>query len=333
MTRRSRLILAAFILLLALTAGAGLRFAWFLRQRVEPPAPRLVVIPPGASLSGVAARLETEGVITSSFQFRMLSRLRGDARHLKAGEYDFLAPAGPGTILDRLIAGDVRRLKFTVPEGLNLSEIAAKLEAEGRGDKTVFLSLARDPAFVASLGLGAPTLEGYLFPETYTLESGTSEERLIKAMVGQFRTRLAPELTAAAAERGLDPYQLVTLASIIQKEAGNEEEMPLISAVFHNRLRLRMPLQADPTVIYGIPDFDGNLTRKHLNTPTPYNTYRMRGLPSGPIASPGEAALRAAAIPAAADYLYFVSRGDGTHVFTATLKEHNRMVRRYQLRR
>jgi UPF0755 protein len=264
----------------------------------------------------------------------VLSRLRGNAHSIKAGEYDFQEPAAPGKVLDRLITGDVRRLKFTVPEGLNLTEIAAKLEAEGRGDKTAFLALARDPVFISTLGLDAPTLEGYLFPETYTLESGTSEERLIKAMVEQFRTRLgAEELVAAAAERGLDLHQMVTLASIIQKEAGNEAEMPVISGVFHNRLRLRMPLQADPTVIYGIADFDGNLTRKHLNTPTPYNTYRMRGLPAGPIASPGEKALRAAAMPAAVDYLYFVSQGDGTHVFSQTLKEHNNMVRRYQLRR
>jgi len=333
MTLRSRLILTVLLILLALGAGAGLRFARFLRQPVEPPAPRLVAIPAGATLSGVASRLEAEGVIASALQFKILGRLRGSARRIKAGEYDFQAPAAPDAVLGRLIAGDVRRLKFTVPEGLNLAEIAAKLQAEGYGDKTVFLSLTRDPAFAASLGLDASTLEGYLFPETYTLESGTPEKRLIMAMVEQFRAHLNPDLKAAAAERGLDVHQLVTLASIIQKEAGNEEEMPLISAVFHNRLRLRMPLQADPTVIYGIADFDGNLTRKQLHTPTPYNTYRMRGLPSGPIASPGEAALRAAALPAAVDYLYFVSRGDGTHVFTSTLKDHNRMVRRYQLHR
>ena len=334
MTRRSSLLLTTLILLLALAAGAGLRFAWFLRQAVEPPAPRLVVIPPGTSFARVASHLEAEGVIAGAFEFKVLSRLRGDAHSIKAGEYDFRAPSAPGKVLDRLITGDVRRLKFTVPEGLNLTEIAAKLEVEGRGDKTAFLALARDPVFISTLGFDAPTLEGYLFPETYTLESGTSEERLIKAMVEQFRTRLgAAELVAAAAERGLDLHQLVTLASIIQKEAGNEAEMPVISGVFHNRLRLRMPLQADPTVIYGIVDFDGNLTRKHLNTPSPYNTYRMRGLPAGPIASPGEKALRAAAMPATVDYLYFVSQGDGTHVFSKTLKEHNNMVRRYQLRR
>jgi UPF0755 protein len=301
---------------------------------VAPPAPRLVAIQPGTSFAEVAARLEAEGVIAGALEFKVLSRVRGNAHSIKAGEYDFQEPAAPGKVLDRLITGDVRRLKFTVPEGLNLTEIAAKLEAEGRGDKTAFLALARDPVFISTLGFDAPTLEGYLFPETYTLESGTSEERLIKAMVEQFRTRLgAAELVAAAAERGLDLHQLVTLASIIQKEAGNEAEMPVISGVFHNRLRLRIPLQADPTVIYGIADFDGNLTRKHLNTPSPYNTYRMRGLPAGPIASPGEKALRAAAMPATVDYLYFVSQGDGTHVFSKTLKEHNNMVRRYQLRR
>lgn len=333
MNRRSSLILTALIIFLALAAGTGLRFAWFLRQTVEPPAPRLIVVPPGASFARVAERLEAEGVIAGAFEFKVLSRLRGNAHSIKAGEYDFQGPAAPGKVLDRLIAGDVRRIRFTVPEGLNLAEIAAKLEAEGHGDKTAFLTLARDAVFISSLGLDVPSLEGYLFPETYTLESGTSEDQLIKAMVDQFRARLDPALKEAAAGRGLDLHQLVTLASIIQKEAGNDEEMPVISGVFHNRLRLRMPLQADPTVIYGIADFDGNLTRNHLNTPSPYNTYRMRGLPSGPIASPGEEALRAAALPAAVDYLYFVSRGDGTHVFSETLKEHNSMVRRFQLRR
>jgi UPF0755 protein len=136
-----------------------------------------------------------------------------------------------------------------------------------------------------------------------------------------------------AARLGLDPHQLVTLASIIQKEAGTRTEMPVIAAVFHNRLRRKMPLQADPTVIYGIADFNGNITRKDLRTPTPYNTYRMAGLPPGPIASPGEDALRAAAFPAKADYLYFVARGDGTHAFSKNLLEHNRAVRHYQLKR
>jgi UPF0755 protein len=333
MTRRSLLILTVLLLFLAPAAGAGLRFALFLRHPVAPPSPTLIAVPAGAPFADIARRLEAEGVVASAFQLKVLSRLRGDARRVKAGEYDFREPAPPGTILDRLVAGDVRRYRFTVPEGLNMGEIAAKFRAEGRGDGEKFLALARDPAFIASLGLDVPTLEGYLFPETYTLVIGASEKNLLGAMVEQFRGRLVPGIEGAAAQRGLDVHQLVTLASIVQKEAGNREEMPLIAAVFHNRLRRRMPLQADPTVIYGVENFDGNLTRKHLSTPTPYNTYRMRGLPAGPIASPGEEALRAAAMPAAADYLYFVSRGDGTHVFSRTLAEHNRMVRRYQLRR
>ncbi len=152
-------------------------------------------------------------------------------------------------------------------------------------------------------------------------------------MVHQFREHLSAELLAAATAQGMSLHQLVTLASIIQKEAGSPAEMPLISAVFHNRLRRRIPLQADPTVIYGIENFDGNLTRHDLVTRTPYNTYRIPGLPPGPIASPGEDALRAAAFPAAVDYLFFVARGDGSHQFSSNLKDHNKAVRRFQLHR
>jgi UPF0755 protein len=156
---------------------------------------------------------------------------------------------------------------------------------------------------------------------------------LLRAMVEQLNQHLAPAMLARAEALGMNRHELLTLASIIQKEAGNVMEMPLISAVFHNRLKRGIALQADPTVIYGIADFNGNLTRKHLETPTPYNTYRKRGLPPGPIASPGLFALRAAANPATSDDLFFVARGDGTHEFSATLKEHNQAVRRYQLRR
>lgn len=333
MTRRTTFLLTVLLLPLCLAAGTGLRFAFFLRTPVAPAAPRAIIVPAGAPFAAVAERLQQEGVVSGALELKVLTRLRGDARRVQAGEYDFRDPATPGAVLDRLIAGDVRRYRFTVPEGLNLREIAAKLEEEGLGKGGRFLELTRDPAFIASLGIGASTLEGYLFPETYTLVTGTSEERLLRAMLEQFRARLTPELTAAAKSAGLDVHQLLTLASIVQKEAGNREEMPRIAAVFHNRLKRRMPLQADPTVIYGIEDFDGNLTRKHLNTTTPYNTYRIAGLPPGPIACPGEDALRATAQPAESDDLYFVARGDGTHVFSATLREHNRMVRRYQLRR
>jgi len=332
MTRRSAIV--AIVLLALLIPGvAGLRFSLFLSRPVAPAEPRLVTIAPGSSFASVATKLAGEGVVASSFQLRLLARLRGDATRIQAGEYDFSEAATPQTVLDRLVAGDVRRLRFTVPEGLTVREIADKLAREGRGNRERFLRLGRDAQFIKTLGLDVKSLEGYLFPETYTLTADSSEEDLIRAMVREFRRKLTPELMEAARKRGLNTHQLVTLASIVQKEAGNKQEMPLIAAVFHNRIERGIPLQADPTVIYGIKDFDGNLTRKDLATPTPYNTYRMRGLPPGPIANPGEDALRAAAFPAAVDYLYFVSRGNGTHVFNATLREHNKAVRRYQLHR
>ncbi|MDW7758795.1 MAG: endolytic transglycosylase MltG, partial [Desulfuromonadales bacterium] len=264
---------------------------------------------------------------------RLLARWRGEAGRVKAGEYRFAEAAAPGEVLKRLVAGDVIQYRFTVPEGLTLAEIARKLAAEGRGDGDSFLQLAQDADFIHSLGVEAKTLEGYLYPETYTLVATTEEKELLQAMVRQMKARLTEELLAGARARGLSVHELLTLASIIQKEAGNEAEMPIIGGVFHNRLQRGMRLQSDPTVIYGVKDFDGNLTRRHLEEWTAYNTYRIAGLPPGPIASPGEPALRAAAFPAEVNYLYFVGKGDGTHVFSTTLREHNDAVRRYQLKR
>jgi UPF0755 protein len=331
--RRFILFLAVLLVLLAPAVIAGLHYGLFYARPVGPSAPVSVTIPTGSSFAEIARRLADEGVVADADYLRVLARLRGDARKIKAGEYEFFEPAVPGAVLDRLVAGDVRRYRLTIPEGLSLREIALRFEAEGIGEALEFLKLTTDPEFVGTLGITASTLEGYLFPETYTYVAGTPRERLIEAMVRQFNSRLSADLQDRARSLGLDNHQLVTLASIIQKEAGNREEMPIISGVFHNRLRLGMPLQADPTVIYGIEDFDGRITYKHLRTHTPYNTYRIRGLPPGPIASPGEDALRAAAYPAEVDYLYFVSRGDGTHVFSRTLKEHNAAVRKYILRR
>jgi UPF0755 protein len=204
--------------------------------------------------------------------------------------------------------------------------------AAGIGTTEQFVKAATDLGRLGRLGVPGKSLEGYLFPETYTVTTTTTPVEVVRAMVAQFERQLTPELLAAAKARGLDRHALVTLASIVQKEAGTVEEMPLIAAVFLNRLRMGMRLQADPTVIYGIVDFDGNLTRRHLLTPTPYNTYTRAGLPPGPIASPGLAALKAAAEPAQSNALYFVARGDGRHEFNTTLEAHNRAVRRYQLR-
>lgn len=333
MTRRSTVLRIFLPICLLLTIVVGFKFVSFIFQPVTPAASALVNVTPGLPLAEVAGRLQEAGVVRSASGFKLLAWLRGDNNRIKAGPYDFSGPATPGRVLNRLVAGDVRRQRLTIPEGFSLREIAARIEAEGLGRAETFLRLARDRKFIATLGIASPTLEGYLFPETYLFASGTPEDRLIKVMVRQFESRLSPDMVEGAAKLGLNPHQLVTLASIVQKEAGTLAEMPVIAAVFHNRLRRKMPLQADPTVIYGIANFNGNITRKDLRTPTPYNTYRIAGLPPGPIASPGEDALRAAAFPAKADYLYFVARGDGTHAFSTNLREHNQAVRHYQLKR
>lgn len=332
MTRRTLAACAALMLVLSACACAAY-LAAFLYRSVGPEEPVTITLRPGTTLSGAASLLEREGIVTSALSFRLLARVRGAERSLHAGEYLFDRESTPGQVLERLVTGDVKRFRITIPEGLALREIAALLEQQPLADPQQFLALAFDPDFVKDQDIEADSLEGYLFPETYTLSTGDSADVLISAMLRQFHRRLSPDMVAAAGKYKLSIHQLVTLASIIQKEAGNIEEMPLISAVFHNRLRRGMPLQADPTVIYGIDNFDGNLTRKHLETPTPYNTYRMRGLPAGPITNPGADALAAAAFPAQVDFLYFVARGDGTHAFSATLREHNAAVRRFQLKR
>ena len=326
------LALILLVLLLVLTGSLWQAARPFFIQ-VAPPAPVTVVIRPGEPFSNIARQLHEVGVVADRRSISLLAQWREATGRIQAGPYAFSAAATPGQVLDRLLKGDVIRTRITIPEGWTVREIAERLAATGVADRKAILTLAHDPAFARSLGVLAPGLEGYLFPETYLLVAGTPPEQILATLVGEFRRHLTPELEGAAKARGLSVHQLVTLASIVQMEAGTRAEMPLIAGVFANRLKRRMPLQADPTVIYGIPDFNGNLTRKNLQEWTPYNTYRIAGLPPGPIASPGDDALQAAAHPATVDYLYFVARGDGTHAFTANLVDHNRAVRRYQLHR
>lgn len=332
LARRKLIAALAALLILALILPV-VHVRRFLDRPVAPPERQVVEIPPGASFARVAEDLAAADVIADARLFRLLARRHKADQRIKAGEYAFEKAATPEEILNRLLAGEVVRYPFTVPEGWTIRDIAARLEGEGRGSAETFLRLAQSTENRERLKIDGPSLEGYLFPETYQLTRDMDEQALIEAMVKEFHRRLTPEILAGAKERGLDRNELVILASIVQKEAGNREEMPLIASVFHNRLAIRMPLQADPTVIYGIEDFDGNLTRRHLQTTTPYNTYRIPGLPLGPIANPGEEALRAVAFPAQSDYYYFVAKGDGTHVFSKTLAEHNANVRRYQLKR
>lgn len=298
-----------------------------------PPEPVTLDIQPGSSLYRVAQQLEQSGVVRSALALKVIARWNKSSHQIQSGRYLFDQAATPVQVLDRLIRGDVVKVSLTIPEGFSLQQIIARIDEAGFGHSEKLKQLAYDPDFIGSLGLEADSLEGYLFPETYLFAPGIGERALLKMMVEQFNSHIDDDLLRSAQKVGLNLHQLVTLASIIEKETGVTEEMPLISSVFHNRLRRKIPLQTDPTVIYGIKNFDGNITRKHLETPTPYNTYLIRGLPPGPIASPGLAALNAAAHPADTKYLYFVARGDGTHQFSSTLQEHNAAVRKYQLRR
>jgi UPF0755 protein len=294
--------------------------------------PRNVVIPAGTGLRAIARSLHEEGVIASERGFVALALVNRAESRLRAGEYEFTAGVTPRRVLERLKSGDVKRYQVTLREGLTVERMSEAIGRMGLVAPDRLLALARDPGFARSLGLPRETLEGYCFPDTYTLTRGLSAGEIWKLLVSRFREVYAAERASAGAPEGLDltDHEIVTLASIVEKETGLPEERPLISAVFLNRLKRGMRLQSDPTVIYGIRDFNGNLTRADLEAPTPYNTYTGDGLPPGPIANPGRAALRAVLKPAPVDYLYFVSRNDGSHHFSRTLSEHNRAVRAYQ---
>ena len=294
---------------------------------------QVVEIPKGASFSRAVDLLEAEGLVRQRQLFYAVALLKNAARHIKAGEYEFSGALSPLEILEKLTRGDVIGYTITVPEGYTVRQILDRLLENKLVDEKEFLRLNADRAFLSSLRISGGSLEGYLFPETYRLDRSMGTRAVIRAMVDQFWHRLTPEMTRRAGERGLEIHELVTLASIIEKETGLKAEMPLISAVFHNRLRQRMPLQSDPTVIYGIENFDGNLRKPDLLKKTPYNTYLIPGLPPGPIASPGTDALNAALHPAEVDYLYFVSKNDGSHHFSNHLSQHNAAVAAYQLRK
>ncbi len=327
------------LFVLAAAAVLTLGFGYVAHRALEPVEPgseevtRLFRVERGQGLGQVARRLEQAGLIRHARGLGLLARLRGDEGNLRAGEYEISAGWSTRTILDRITSGRVKTYEIVLPEGIRAAEIAAKLEAQGLAVAEEFLAAVQDPNFAKSLGIERAGLEGYLYPETYRLPRHLTAHEVARVFVEQFE-RVWREVETIAATQPLSRHEVVTLASIVEKETAAPEERPLIAAVFHNRLRKGMRLETDPTVIYGVDGFDGNLTRKHLrDTANPYNTYRIRGLPPGPIASPGIDALRAALEPSETDYLYFVSRGDGTHQFSRTYREHNQAVREFQLRR
>ena len=321
-------------LLLIALGLAGLHGWWlFVPTPAVHSSAKVVEIPPHQGTVSIARQLASEGVIRTRLGFLLLAAVRGTARSLKAGEYEIPKDANTVQILKFLEEGKVLQHPVLFPEGGTVRDLARTLEATGLARTDEVLRISEDQRFLRSLGVEAPSLEGYLFPDTYYFFKGLSVEEMLARMVHRFRTQVTDDLRRQAQSRGLTPHQLLTLASILEKEAVIPEELPLISAVFWNRLKLEMPLQADPTVQYALGKDRQALTREDLQVDSPFNTYRIRGLPPGPIASPGKAAILAALNPAKVKYLYFVSKGDQHHFFSATLEEHNSAVTRYRVAR
>jgi len=294
---------------------------------------KIIDIPDGATFRQVAALLEKERVIASRWGFLLLGKLTSADRRIIPGEYELHGGMRPHEILARLLNGQVVRHQVTIPEGYTMVQIADLLGQKGLVDSKEFLALTNDRDFIlTTFHLDLPSLEGYLFPDTYFIPRHTKAKDIVAMMVEGLWRVFTPEMRERAKAINMSVHQVLTLASVIEKETGSAEERELVSSVFHNRLRKRIPLQSDPTVIYGISDFDGNLRKRDLKKVTPYNTYRIAGLPPGPIASPGGHAIRAALYPPPTTYLYFVSKNNGSHHFSSTLAEHNMAVEKYQRR-
>jgi len=331
---------AVLFVCVMLIAGAGLASLRFYLYCVTPhrpnqPATVEVTIPEGASFRKTAVILEQQGIITEPLLFVILAKIKKVEYSVKAGQYSINLPVAPLDVLDKLVRGEVILISVTIPEGSNLFDIARILEQAGLKPSAEVLQKATDGAFAHSMGLeDNETMEGFLFPDTYRFCRSMPLDQMLARMAVRFRDMFTRELQAGPAAGGLSPRQLVVLASLVEKEAAEPSERPVIAGVFYNRLKLGMRLECDPTVAYGVrledPAFTGRLRKKHLRLANRYNTYKIFGLPAGPICNPGLASLRAVLKPASVDYLFFVARNNGTHQFSRTLEEHNRAVNQYQ---
>lgn len=324
-----RNFLFAAIIAVIISAGALFQYVFYGMPSGES-LPTQIRVEQGDSLTTVVRKLRDQKIISNGLFFSLWARLNGADKKIHQGLYRFEANVTAREVLDRLVSGKGIFQTVTIPEGLTVKEIAALLEKMQIANKEKFLAAAVDPNLLAGLGLQDKGIEGYLFPSTYNFVPETPERDIILTMAEQFRKVLQPLLDQRDGATGLTTHEVLTLASIIEKETGVEAERPLVSAVFHNRLKHQMPLQSDPTVIYGLKDFNGNLTRKDLNDPNSYNTYRITALPPGPICNPSLSSIRAALHPAEVPYFYFVSKNDGTHLFSETIEAHNHAVKVYQ---
>jgi UPF0755 protein len=330
----------AFLIALGIFSLSLFFVYWFFFS--PPPGPfmtKSIMIKKGSSLKKVSIMLKQEGIIRDANFFIRMATFLGKKKEVKAGEYEFNTRMHPWEVLNILAKGQVKPRLVTIVEGFTLSQIAQLLDDLEIVEKKAFLEKTSSPPLIISLGLPysatskpGPSLEGYLFPDTYHLLREMTSDEIIQRMVQQFKKVFNHDWIRRASQLDMSLREVVTLASIIEKEASLSEEKPFISAVFHNRLRKKIPLQSDPTVIYGIKNFNGNLTRADLQRPSPYNTYLNNGLPPTPICNPGKDSLFAALHPSPVPYLYFVSKNDGSHYFSSTIEEHNQAVWKYQKR-
>ncbi len=323
--------LGSSLILLAVVGALSLATAgYFVMEGTSSGATKDILIPRGSTIGRISERLAKEGVIARPGLFRFLLRMTNGEHRVRAGEFRFRLSMRPMDALFTLYEGEPIAYPITVPEGWNVRQIGEIIQQAGLGDGAKFVDLGLSKETATKYKIDAPSLEGFLFPDTYTFSKIDGEERILETMVHRFQNKFTEEYRQRAKAMGFTALELVTFASIIEKETGVPTERKVISAVFHNRLKKKMRLQSDPTTIYGIKDFNGNLTRAHLQEMTPYNTYKIKALPPGPIANPGWEAILAALSPAPVDYLYFVANGQGTHLFSNTYKEHNEYVTRYQ---
>jgi len=298
------------------------------------PVDIIINIPEGTSFKKVSAILSEKSIIRKSIRFTLLAKLKNAEHQIKTGEYCMALPLTPLEVLDKLTRGDVVTYSVTIPEGKTIFDIAKIMEASGLGSTAGTLEKMRDPEFIKSTGIEEESLEGFLFPDTYHFSRDTVPEMILRRMVVKYKNVVNKEIVKQAEKTGLSIEDVIILASLVEKETARNFEKPLIAAVFLNRLKKGMRLECDPTVIYGVkledPNFSKRLRTKHLRKETPYNTYQIFGLPKGPICNPGLGSIKAVLNPEKTDYLYFVSKNNGTHQFSKTLREHNKAVNKYQ---
>lgn len=320
----------------ALMLAGVLVLQWITSPAADPltnPPLQTIDIPDGSTFRYTSALLANKQIVSTRWGFLLLGRLTQADRRIIPGEYALHGGMKPREILAKLVSGQVVLHPVTIPEGYTVAQIAALLDEKSLTNAKEFLALAQDREFILKVfHLDLSNLEGYLFPDTYHFSRHAKAKEMIQTMVERLWQTVTPEWRTRASDMHMTLHQVLTLASVIEKETGADGEREMIASVFHNRLHKGIPLQSDPTVIYGMTSFDGNLRRRDLEKTTPYNTYRVPGLPPGPIANPGAHSIRATLYPASTTYLYFVSKNNGTHQFSSTLAEHNQAVDRYQRR-